>query len=139
MQSAFPTFEILLLGLPEYAGEAAAIHAAAQAHGSLHIAPKASSLHEFAALLHECDVILTPDTSVVHLAAAWKRPTVVLFVFNEFGLSHWTPFQTPHRALVVSEEAFKQGENAVRTIAREQVWEALSGLLNEQFIYSTKK
>lgn len=139
MQSAFPTFEILLLGLPEYAQEAEAIHAATEAQGNVHIAPKAASLHEFAAMLHECDAVFTPDTSVVHLAAAWKRPTVVLFVFNEFGIAHWTPFHTPHRALVVSEKSFQQGENAVRTIPREKVWKALSDLLNEQFIHLTKE
>jgi ADP-heptose:LPS heptosyltransferase len=139
MKSAFPAFEILLMGLPEYAAEAEAIRAATQTEGSVSIAPKAASLHEFAAMLHECDAVFTPDTSVVHLAAAWKRPTLVLFVFNEFGLAHWTPFQTPHRALVVSEESFQRGENAVRTIPREKVWQALTDLLNEQFIHSTKE
>jgi ADP-heptose:LPS heptosyltransferase len=133
MQRAFPAFEVLLLGLPDYAEEANTIYETTYMDGAVALAPSVSSLHEFAALLHECDAVLTPDTSVVHLAAAWKRPTVVLFVYNEFGLAHWTPFHTPHRALVVSEEEFLNGDNAVGTIPFDDVWKALQDLLRQEF------
>ena len=133
MQRSFPTFEVILLGLPDYAEEARTIYETTYLDGGVILAPSVSSLHEFAALLHECDAVLTPDTSVVHLAAAWKRPTVVLFIFNEFGLVHWTPFNTPHRALVVSEEDFLNGKNIVGTIPFDDVWKALQDLLRLEF------
>lgn len=134
MQSAFPAFEVVLLGLPDYAEEAQAIYDTTTLDGGVVLAPTVASLHEFAALLHECDAVLTPDTSVVHLASAWKRPTVALFVFHESGLAHWTPFHTPHRALVVSESAFLQGENIVRSIPFADVWKALQDLLRTEFL-----
>ncbi len=137
MQTAFPAFDVMLMGMPDYAGEIQAIQAAIHENktrdASVYSAPPAASLHEFAAMLHECDAVFTPDTSVVHLAAAWKLPTVALFVFNEFGLVHWTPFNTPHRALVVGEEAFLRGENVVRTISRDEVWKALQDILWREF------
>lgn len=133
IQRTLPAFEVLLLGSPDYAEEARCIYEATYLDGAVALAPTVSSLHEFAALLHECDAVLTPDTSVVHLAAAWKRPTVVLFVFNEFGLAHWTPFHTPHRALVVDEEDFLSGENVVGTIPFDDVWKALQNLLRQEF------
>jgi ADP-heptose:LPS heptosyltransferase len=137
MQTAFPAFDVMLMGMPDYAGEIQAIQAAIHENKttdvSVYSAPPAASLHEFAAMLHECDAVFTPDTSVVHLAAAWKLPTVALFVFNEFGLVHWTPFNTPHRALVVGEEAFLRGENVIRTISRDEVWKALQDILWREF------
>ena len=54
----------------------------------------------FAALLHECDLLVTPDTSVSHLAAAWKRPAVVLFIQKDERASElWAPYHSPYRAL----------------------------------------
>ena len=41
--------------------------------------PPRHSLREFAAVLHEFDLLLTPDTAAVHLAAAFKLPTVALY------------------------------------------------------------
>ncbi|MES2764641.1 MAG: glycosyltransferase family 9 protein [Bacteroidota bacterium] len=65
------------------------------------IAPQSTNFHGFAALLHECDLIFTPDTSVVHLAAAWQKPAIALFS-NAEKTSHgipWTPYGSPHIAL----------------------------------------
>lgn len=60
--------------------------------------PSAASFHNFAALLSVCDGIITPDTSVVHLAAAWKTPCVVMFVRANPNALPWTPYNSPHRS-----------------------------------------
>jgi ADP-heptose:LPS heptosyltransferase len=150
LHRAFPALDVMLMGTPDYASELITIeqtfsNAHANAHANTHsgvqravtIAPAVASLHEFAALLHECDAVFTPDTAVVHLAAAWKRPTLALYTYNEFHVMPWTPFQTPHRALQVSEEAWKRGENAVQTIPFDYVWSALQSLLREE-LYGEK-
>lgn len=57
--------------------------------------PSAASFHDFACRLSCMDAILTVDTSVVHLAAAWKTPSVVLFVHNSPALMPWMPYAAP--------------------------------------------
>lgn len=57
--------------------------------------PTATSFHDFACRLSCMDAILTVDTSVVHLAAAWKTPSVVLFVHDAPHLMPWTPYASP--------------------------------------------
>ena len=91
-----PEAQLLILGAPDYAAEVAAIAAATGATA----VPPTPSFGRFAALLKRCDVIVTPDTSVSHLAAAWKRPAVVLFIQNRSPASElWAPYHSPHRAL----------------------------------------
>jgi ADP-heptose:LPS heptosyltransferase len=91
-----PGAEVLIFGAPDYAEEVAAIAAAS---GATAVAPVAA-FSAFAALLHQCDLLVTPDTSVSHLAAAWKRPAVVMFIQKDSQASElWAPYHSPHRAL----------------------------------------
>lgn len=62
-------------------------------------APIAASFHDFAAMLSLCDGIISPDTSVVHLAAAWKTPCVAMFVHSNHNSMPWVPYCSPHRCL----------------------------------------
>ncbi|HYF02845.1 MAG TPA: glycosyltransferase family 9 protein [Patescibacteria group bacterium] len=92
------------------------------------VAPKSKSFHDFAALLHECDAIFTPDTSVVHLAAAFKKPTVALFS-NAARASHgipWLPYNTPHVAL-------ETNNPAISSIAVDSAIFALKKLITTYF------
>ncbi len=65
-------------------------------------APIVASFHEFASMLSLCDGIISPDTSVIHLAAAWKTPCVVMFVRSNSDLKPWEPYLSPHRSLYAS-------------------------------------
>ncbi len=58
------------------------------------------SLLETAAAIAEADLVLTHDTGTAHLAAAFQKPTVVLWgnTIPAFGM---TPWQTPHLNLEV--------------------------------------
>jgi ADP-heptose:LPS heptosyltransferase len=89
-----PAFETSVCGLPRDAAEVEAVAVGAGARAL----PPSPSFHRFAALIHEFDLLLTPDTAVVHLAAAWKLPAVILYQ-SEPGVLPWTPFNSPHRAL----------------------------------------
>ena len=64
------------------------------------VAPFTDSFDEFAAMLHCASLIVSPDTSVVHLAAAWKTPTLCLFCADNTGTALWTPYHTPHIAII---------------------------------------
>jgi ADP-heptose:LPS heptosyltransferase len=88
-------FEVLVCGAPEHAPEVAQIAATTGARA----VPPRGTLTEFAAILHEFDIFVTPDTVAVHLAAAWKIPTVALY-HPEPGVAPWVPYHTRCRAVV---------------------------------------
>ena len=51
------------------------------------------SFHEFAGVINAFDLLLTPDTSVVHLAAAWRIPLVGLYRADP-RTTPWVPYGT---------------------------------------------
>ncbi len=77
----------IIAGRPDHAGEVAAI---AQEAGCARLAA-AGALEDFAAAIACCALVVTPDTSVVHIAAALGRPTVVLVAEPEVG-NNWGPW-----------------------------------------------
>jgi ADP-heptose:LPS heptosyltransferase len=115
-----PRFAIGVGGAPDYRADVEAI-AVATGVASL---PPLGSFHEFAAVLREFDVLLTPDTSVVHLAAAWKTPMVGLFRQSD-AVMPWYPYRSPYRAAVHA--------GGVPSIPVAEVQEALRSLVVEQF------
>jgi ADP-heptose:LPS heptosyltransferase len=119
MRDFDPRFAISVSGALAYRAEVEAI-AAATGAASL---PPLASFHEVAAVLHEFDMLLTPDTSVVHLAAAWKTPMVGLFPDSP-DVVPWYPYHSPYRALHAA---------TVPNIPVVAVEEALRSLVTEQF------
>lgn len=66
------------------------------------IAPFSHSFNEYAAMLKCASLIISPDTSAVHLAASWKRPIICLFCKDNTGTALWTPYKTLHETVVSS-------------------------------------
>jgi ADP-heptose:LPS heptosyltransferase len=120
MQEFDPRFAIWVGGAPAYRADVEAI-AAATGAASL---PPLASFHEFAAVLREFDMLLTPDTSVVHLAAAWKTPMVGLFR-QSAEVMPWYPYHSPYRGAL--------HEEGVPSIPVADVEEALRSLVVERF------
>jgi ADP-heptose:LPS heptosyltransferase len=58
----------------------------------------AGNLSEFVAMLSGGDLIVSPDTSVVHIAAALRTPVVEL-VTSESVAAEWYPWGTPYRLI----------------------------------------
>ncbi len=69
-------------------------HRIGQACG-IDVVPPQSSYASFAACIAAADMLLTPDTSAVHAAAAHGVPSVVLFSQDSRGLMPWLPYATP--------------------------------------------
>ena len=115
-----PRFAVWVCGAPPDAPEVARIASAAGARA----VPLRPSLSDFAAIVREFDLFVTPDTVAVHIAAAWKRPTVVLY-HPEPGVAQWTPYHTPHRAIV--------GVPDIPSIAVDKVSAAVDALIAEHF------
>ncbi len=117
VQRCHPEAELLLFASPEYVREQRFL---ANALGLR--APQTRSFHEFALLLHTCDLIITPDTAAVHLAAAWKRPCLGLYVWDRPELLPWTPYRSP------SEMVFTR-QGRLRALPVEEALQAFERLL----------
>lgn len=66
----------------------------------VHLAPFVSSYHEFASLLAGVSMLISPDTSVLHLISSFKIPCLAFFVEDNSGTMLWTPFQSPHEYIL---------------------------------------
>jgi ADP-heptose:LPS heptosyltransferase len=49
-----------------------------------------SDIHELVALIRHCSLVITPDTSVAHIASAEHKPILGFY----FGVSEWLPFRS---------------------------------------------
>lgn len=73
---------------------------------NVYFAPFVSEFEKFASMVQTCDFLVSPDTSSVHLASAFKIPVVALYTFenNRYGMP-WFPYGTKSVTLV-SKRAF---------------------------------
>lgn len=101
----YDDIEIFVFGTKDYENDKNEIIRGSKARK----APEVHSFHEFACLLSTCDLIMTPDTSAVHLAAAWKAPCLALYKYDPEGAAGmpWTPYKSPYKALTTSGESIE--------------------------------
>ena len=121
LQEADPRFAVWVGGAPAYEADVTAI---ARETGA-GIIPPLPTFHDFAAVFSEMDLLLTPDTSVLHLGAAWKIPTVGLFHQPLGAPLPWYPYGTPYRALLhadgVEHIALADVQEAIRSLVAERL------------------
>ncbi len=87
------------------------------------VSPETKTFDQFAALAQTLWVLVTPDTSAVHLAAAFSIPSVVLYVQSKKDLRIWEPYGSLSETLVT-------GVDDLRTIELEDVIHALRRLIS---------
>ncbi len=63
------------------------------------LGPALDDFSLYAAFVKGIDILITPDTSVVHLASAFKIPTVALFPEDYENYMNWRPFDIPSRVV----------------------------------------
>ena len=88
------------------------------------LAPE-TSFDGFAAWIKRVSLLVTPDTSAVHLAAAFNVPSVVLYVQSNPELRIWEPYKAPSVPLVTSVDdlttiSVAQVHQAVQTLVRRE-------------------
>ncbi|MCX7735805.1 MAG: hypothetical protein N2319_03735 [Candidatus Kapabacteria bacterium] len=63
-------------------------------------APIFSDFDSYSNYLAACDIIITPDTSAVHLASAFKKPCIALYKgLRDTSDLPWFPYNTKYKAL----------------------------------------
>ena len=98
LQSSRRDMMYYIFGAP---GEERDVEVIAKETGAVAVPPSAS-FHHFAAALNQMSCLWTPDTSTVHLAAAWNMPCCVMFNTDVEGRMPWYPYHT-HCEAVFSE------------------------------------
>lgn len=93
----YPQVGMYLFAAPRHSERAGAI---ARSIGGLRVAPTSHSYDVFAAMLHEMHALWTPDTSAVHLAAAWNMPSCVMFNQPNPSLMPWYPVGSHCEAII---------------------------------------
>ncbi len=110
--------DVLLFALPKL--KIRADYIASQCGG--HIAPMQTDFNIYAAMLNECDIILTPDTAAVHLASAFNKPVIALFVSPHPDINMpWFPLNSKSKSFVA--------EHSYEEIKVSDVFEAFSDLV----------
>jgi len=84
---------------------------------------KTKTIFEFAQLIKDCDLIVTPDTSAVHLASCFNTPIVCFYNNVEWNLKKFAPLSDKQIVLV------SKDENSFNSIASEEVIKAINSIL----------
>lgn len=119
-QERYPMFAVLLLFHP---AERSAADIIARPFPHVILSPETPSFDQFAALIQRLSYLITPDTSAVHLAAAFQVPSVVLYVQSNPDLRIWDPYHAPSETLVTPVDD-------LRTISPERVVDAFTRLVS---------
>lgn len=85
------------------------------------LAPFVKSYHTFAGLLSASSMLISPDTSVLHLISAWKIPCLAFFVDDRSNTAVWIPYKSPH-------EYIKTFERTVNDIPAQDIMNAFDRL-----------
>jgi heptosyltransferase-2 len=107
---------VLVSGIASQADRIVRVARAAGAHSAT------QSLREVIARVATADLVLTPDTGIVHVAAAFGRPIVGLY---RVDTRMWAPYHVPSRAL--------HSDSLVHAIPVDRVAAAIDDLLEEQY------
>lgn len=85
-------------------------------------APFVDSFKDYAGLIAQCDLLLTPDTSAVHLCSAFGLPCVCLYTYvdESFGMP-WYPIGVDYRAFT--------DKSSIMNIAVDDVLKAFGELI----------
>lgn len=122
LQQKYNDIPILLLFKPTHRRIAEEI---GRGFRQVYLPPTTHSFDEFAALIRDLGFLITPDTSAVHLAAAFSIPAVVMYVQSNKNLRIWDPYKTPNEVLVADIDD-------LRAISPEAVFRAAQKLIDDQ-------
>ena len=83
-----------------------------------------SSIQHFAAYIKSSKLIITPDTSAVHIASAFSVPTLALYPNPDWNYISWQPYKVAHRSI-------KSATENINGITVDEVFTNFKMLINE--------
>ena len=88
------------------------------------IESKLASIQHFAAYIKSSTMLITPDTSAVHIASAFGIPTLALYPNPEWNYVSWQPYHVAYRSI-------KSSTENVNDIPVQEVFIKFQSLINE--------
>ncbi len=70
------------------------------------LAPATDSFFEYAAQIKSCSIVISPDTSALHLCSAYGIPVLGLYAPFPPELHYWTPIGVPYE-MIISEPSLE--------------------------------
>jgi ADP-heptose:LPS heptosyltransferase len=108
VRARLPSARVLILGTGADADTARMLAAETKAQAW------AGPLSQAMALMATADLVITPDTAVIHIASAFERPLVALM---RRGAEFWGPYRSPSR-LAIGPDAEQLAPLTVDTAVR---------------------
>jgi len=85
---------------------------------------KLASIQHFAAYIKSADLLITPDTSAVHISSAFGIPTIALYPNPEWNYVSWQPYRVTFKSI-------KSSTENVNDISVQEVFIKFKSLINE--------
>lgn len=81
-------------------------------------------LDYIANVISRCDLVITPDTAIVHIASCFKVKTIILYqdIEKDYGGKYWTPYKT--ECITLSSD-----DRNITNISLEQLLTSISSLI----------
>ena len=118
----YPSFKLLLLSTTKDESLRKEIHS--KLIQTRYPATKNLSVQDFASYIQISDILITPDTSAVHIASALGIPVIAMYPNYDSNFVSWQPYKIPYRSIKSSTESIKQ-------ISVKEVFVAFQNLVNE--------
>lgn len=84
----------------------------------------ASNIFEVAEIVRQCDAVVTPDTSIVHLASCFNKPIAAMFHNVEWVLDRYAPLSKTSRVII------SKDKDSISDVKVSEVVTALKEILN---------
>ncbi len=66
-----------------------------------------SSFNIFSAMISKLDLLFSPDTSIIHIGSAYKKPVFGLYVKYNTNDMIWSPYKSPFDCVITEEPTLK--------------------------------
>lgn len=99
----YPNVRVVLIVIPKERDRAEGLMR--EVNGSrVHVVPDGLNLRQASAVIGRLDLLITPDTSLVHIARSFRVPVVGLYSGHERNFRQWRPFGQDVGAVVAADE-----------------------------------
>jgi ADP-heptose:LPS heptosyltransferase len=127
IKKRFPVLKIILLSHPKDKSLRDRILSSFDANSF--ITPKYFNFQHYASYIYYSDMLITPDTSAIHIASAFRKPIIGLYPNYEWSFVSWQPYKTPHRSI-------KSTAENISEIQPEEVFNAFLDLSEELKLFN---
>lgn len=77
------------------------------------------TLYHVMALVHEADLVISPDTSIVHISAAWNKPLVAIYKNIISNNNLWSPGYSEASQIIIPSGKIHESEELPELIMEE--------------------